>query len=44
MNLPEAAKKVEFGIEETLTCCGFPTEHGNKNRTNNAIERLSRPQ
>ena len=42
MKLPEAAKKVESGIEETLTYCDFPTEHWNKIRTNNAIERLNR--
>ena len=27
MKLPEAAKKVEAGIEETLTYCDFPSEH-----------------
>lgn len=42
MKLPEAAKKVESGIEETLTYCDFPTEHWNKIRTNNAIGRLNR--
>ena len=42
MKLPEAAKKVESGIEETLTYCDFPTEHWTKIRTNNAIERLNR--
>ena len=42
MKLPEAAKKVEAGIEETLTYCDFPTEHWTKIRTNNAIERLNR--
>ena len=42
MKLPEAAKKVESGIEETLTYCDFPTEHWIKIRTNNAIERLNR--
>ena len=42
MKLPEAAKKVEGGIEETLTYCDFPTEHWIKIRTNNAIERLNR--
>lgn len=31
------AKKVESGIEETLTYCDFPTEHWNKIRTNNVI-------
>ena len=42
MKLPEAAKKVEDGIEETLTYCDFPSEHWTKIRTNNAIERLNR--
>ena len=42
MKLPEAAKKVEAGIEETLTYCDFPSEHWTKIRTNNAIERLNR--
>ena len=42
MKLPEAAKKVEAGIEETLTYCDFPSEHWVKIRTNNAIERLNR--
>lgn len=41
MKLPEAAKKVESGIEETLTYCDFPTEHWNKIRTNNVIGRLN---
>ena len=41
MKLPEAAKKVEAGIEETLTYCDFPSEHWPKIRTNNAIERLN---
>nr|WP_283243155.1 IS256 family transposase [Yeguia hominis] len=42
MKLKEAAKKVEDGIEETLTCCGFPGEHWTRIRTNNVIERLNR--
>lgn len=42
MKLPEAAKKVEAGIEETLTYCDFPSEHWTKIRTNNVIERLNR--
>ena len=42
MKLPEASKKVEAGIEETLTYCDFPSEHWTKIRTNNAIERLNR--
>ncbi len=42
MKLPEAARKVEGGIEETLTYCDFPSEHWTKIRTNNVIERLNR--
>ena len=42
MKLPEAVKKVEAGIEETLTYCDFPSEHWTKIRTNNVMERLNR--
>ena len=42
MKLKEAAKKIEDGIEETLTYCGFPSEHWTRIRTNNVIERLKR--
>jgi transposase-like protein len=42
MKLPEAAKKVEEGIEETLTYMAFPSEHWIKIRTNNVLERLNR--
>ena len=42
MKLKEAAKKVEDGIEETLTYCDFPSEHWTRIRTNNVIERLNR--
>lgn len=42
MKLTEAAKKVEDGIEETLTYCDFPSEHRTRIRTNNVIERLNR--
>ena len=42
MKLPEAAKKVADGIEETLTYCDCPSEHWVKIRTNNVIERLNR--
>ena len=42
MKLPEAAKKVADGIEETLTYCDFPSEHWTKIRTNNVIERMNR--
>ena len=36
------AKKVEDGIEETLTYCDFPSEHWTRIRTNNVIKRLNR--
>ena len=42
MKLPEAEKKMEAGIEETLTYCDFPSEHWTKIRTNNVIERMNR--
>ena len=42
MRLKEAAKKVEDGIEETLTYCDLPSEHWTRIRTNNVIERLNR--
>lgn len=42
MKLKEAARKVEDGIEETLTYCDFPSEHWSRIRTNNVIERLNR--
>lgn len=42
MKLPEAAKKVEQGISETLTYMAFPTEHWLKIRTTNVLERLNR--
>ena len=42
MKLKEAAKKIEDGIEETLTYCDFPSEHWTKIRTNSVIERLNR--
>ena len=32
MKLKEAAKKVEDGIEETLTYCDFPSEHWSQKR------------
>jgi hypothetical protein len=40
--LKQAAKKVEDGIEETLTYYDFPSEHWIRIRTNNVIERLNR--
>ena len=42
MRLNEAAKKVEDGIEETLTYMDFPSQHWLKIRTNNVIERMNR--
>ena len=42
MKLKEAAKKVEDGIEETLTYYDFPSEHWTHIRTNNCLERLNR--
>ena len=42
MKLKEAAKKLEDGIEETLSYMNFPYEHWNRIRTNNTIERLNR--
>ena len=41
IKLKEAAKKVEDGIEETLSHCDFPSEHWTRMRTNNVIERLN---
>ena len=42
MKLKEAARKVEDGIEETLTYCDFPNEHWTRIRTNHVIECLNR--
>lgn len=42
MKLSSAAKKLEDGIEETLTYMDFPYQHWNRIRTNNTIERLNR--
>ena len=42
MRLNEAAKKVEDGIEATLTYMDFPSQHWLKIRTNNVIERMNR--
>ena len=35
-------KKVEEGIEETLTYMDYPSEHWNRTRTNNTTERVNR--
>lgn len=42
MKLSAAAKKVQEGIEETLTYMDFPTQHWTRIRINNTIERLNR--
>ena len=42
MKLKEAAKKVEDGIDETLTYCDFPREHWTRILTNNVLKRLNR--
>lgn len=42
MKLPEAAKRVEDGIGETLTYMAFPVQHWRRIRTNNTIECINR--
>ena len=42
MKLSEAARKVEDGVEETLSYADFPFEHWTRIRTNNVIERINR--
>ena len=42
MKLSSAAKKLEDGIDETLTYMEFPSQHWSRIRTNNTIERLNR--
>lgn len=42
MKLKETTKKVEDGIEETLTYFDFPSERWTCIRTNNVLERLNR--
>lgn len=42
MKLSAAPKKLQDGIEETLTYMDFPTQHWTRIRTNNTIERLNR--
>jgi len=42
MKLYAAAKKVENGIEETLTFMNFPSQHWRKIRTTNVLERLNK--
>jgi transposase-like protein len=40
--LPQAAKKLEDSIHETLTYYDFPSEHWRRVRTNNPLERILR--
>ena len=40
--LSAAAKKLEDGIDETLTYMDFPSQHWSRIRTNNTIQRLNR--
>ncbi|MDD3231249.1 MAG: IS256 family transposase [Oscillospiraceae bacterium] len=42
LKLKDAAKRLEEGIEETITYMDFPAEHWIRIRTNNTIERLNR--
>ena len=42
MKLSAAAQKVEESIEEALKYIDYPTEHWNRIRTNNTIERINR--
>jgi len=42
MKLKEAARKLEAGIEETLTYMNFPSEHWVRIRTTNMLERVNR--
>lgn len=42
MKLSSVAKKLEDGIDETLTYMEFPSQHWSCIRTSNTIERLNR--
>ena len=42
MKLSNAEKKLEDGLDETLTYTFFPQEHWTRIRTNNGIERINR--
>ena len=42
MKLPEAASRLEKGIEDTIAYMNFPREHWIKIRTNNGLERIMR--
>ena len=41
MKLTAAAKKIETGIDETLTYMDYPAQHWNKIRTTNLIEQVN---
>ena len=42
MKLTAAAKKIETGIDETLTYMDYPAQHWNKIKATNLIERVNR--
>ena len=42
MKLPEAASRLEKGLEDTIAYMNFPREHWVKIRTNNGLERIMR--
>ena len=42
MKLPEAASRLEKGLEDTISYMNFPREHWVKIRTNNGLERIMR--
>ena len=42
MKFTAAAKKIETGIDETLTYMDYPAQHWNKIKTTNLIERVNR--
>ena len=42
MKLPEAASRLEKGLEDTIAYMNFPREHWIKIRTNNGLERIMR--
>ena len=42
MKLTAAAKKIETGIDETLTYMDYPAQHWNRIRTTNLIEWVNR--
>ena len=42
MKLPEAASRLEKGLEDTIAYMNFPRKHWIKIRTNNGLERIMR--